>query len=83
MRKNQIKHYLLEIWKTVVMILLIIALVLSCVSQLQYYKANQIREETLEIDRANSEEMEKMVQETKRMIQETKGKLHNLPEEEE
>lgn len=65
------------------MILLIIALILSCVSQLQYYKANQIREETLKIDRANSEKMEKMVQETERMIQETKGKLHNLPEEEE
>lgn len=37
----------------------------------------------MKIDRANSEKMEKMVQETERMIQETKGKLHNLPEEEE
>lgn len=83
MRKNQIEHYLLEIWKTAVMILLIIALVLSCVAQLQYYRANQIREETLEVDRTNSEEMEKMLQETERMIRETKDKLYDLLEEEE
>lgn len=83
MRNNQIKHYLLEIWKAVAMILLIIALILSCAIQLQHYKNNKMMEEILEKDRANSEEMEKMIQETGKMVQETKGKLHDFPEEEE
>ncbi len=74
MRKNQIKHYLLEIWKASVMILLIIALALSCAAQLRYYETNQIQKEAWEINKANSKEIEKM-------LQETKEKIHNLPEE--
>ena len=65
MRKNQIKHYLLEIWKASVMILLIIALALSCAAQLRYYETNQIQKEAWEINKANSKEIEKMLQETK------------------